>query len=676
MKKGFRRSSIRTRLLIVPMLVILAAIAAMSVISGKAAEDALLKQMEIDSEMLTKQIIQRMDASQDYISSVNSNLDEKIKYATKAVSDMGTSVSNERLIKLSKDLGIFELNYFNKEGVIVYSNLAENIGWHPDSDHPLNAFFHSNEKELDEEIRKSAVSNDYVKYEAIKISGGGMIQTGVNANYIQELTEEFSTQNLINTLAEDGKIVYALFIDKNLTAVAHSDGTRVGLDLSNDEASISAVVNKKPHSSRFMYQDKIPTYDVIYPVEINGEHIGAIDIGFSMEDVNAAAASSSNTIRAFGVAMVAVLVLILFFASNYAIKIVNRLKSQMNEMAQGDFVLKESDKIKTANDEFGEIVKAVATMKTSVRTVLENVIDKSHSLASQAEEMTTTTRQSAIAADQVAKAVEDIARGSAVQASDTETGYTAVRLLSDIVGNNTSEINNLEESASTVNALKEEGLDLIENLVQNTVENAKSSAEVQKIIEETNANAGMIEVANERIKSIASQTNLLALNASIEAARAGEAGRGFSVVADEIRKLAEESNKFADEIGLIIAGLTAKTSMAVATMEQASRIVGEQEVSVKSTSQKFNGIADALNDMKRAMDIVSRSSEDMNEQNTKLNRIIENLSGISQESAANCEEVSASMEQQAAAINQISNSSDELANIAEDLNVLMAGFSI
>ena len=190
----------------------------------------------------------------------------------------------------------------------------------------------------------------------------------------------------------------------------------------------------------------------------------------------------------------------------------------------------------------------------------------------------------------------------------------------------------------------------------------------------TNESAEKIERASLMIKSIAEQTNLLALNAAIEAARAGEAGRGFAVVAEEIRKLAEQSSEFTEEISAIILDLTNKTEHGVSKMEDVSKIVESQNLSVKDTNEKFEGIAQALKRMEGLIEDVISSGKTMEEKKNFITGIMENLSAISQESAAGTEEASASVEEQTATMTEIANASEELANLAKEMQESISRF--
>jgi methyl-accepting chemotaxis protein len=178
------------------------------------------------------------------------------------------------------------------------------------------------------------------------------------------------------------------------------------------------------------------------------------------------------------------------------------------------------------------------------------------------------------------------------------------------------------------------------------------------------------------IKSISEQTNLLALNASIEAARAGEAGRGFSVVAEEIRKLAEESDQFSETIAVIVRNLQNEVSQAVEEINKMTTIVHNQSDGVNKTKEKFNGIAKSIEKTTRLIEILTQSSDEMKNKKEDILESIHNLSEISETNAAATEEVSASVQEQTASMDEIAHSSQNLLSLADATKEMISKFKI
>ncbi|MPW24659.1 HAMP domain-containing protein [Alkalibaculum sp. M08DMB] len=340
----------------------------------------------------------------------------------------------------------------------------------------------------------------------------------------------------------------------------------------------------------------------------------------------------------------------------------------------GNITIKEID-IKT-QDELGELARSLNIMTSQIRDFILTIISSSTNLAYASEELTLTSEQSAIAANEVSQAIDEIAKGASAQAIETELGANSIHNLGDLVSENQDYIHKLNSVTQDVDNLKNQGLEIVKELVQKTQLSEKGTEEVYNIVLKTQESAQKIEVASQMIKDISDQTNLLALNAAIEAARAGESGKGFAVVAEEIRQLAEQSNTFTQEIAMVIKDLSTKSSNAVSTMNQVGEIVAAQTDSVNMTNSKFTGISESIEKMKSIIEIFNESGNKMAIKKDEIISVIENLSAISEENAAGTEQASASVQEQTTNISQIADKTEDLTKLAQDMKIAISKFKL
>lgn len=320
-----------------------------------------------------------------------------------------------------------------------------------------------------------------------------------------------------------------------------------------------------------------------------------------------------------------------------------------------------------AKDEVGNLARSMQVAITNLRDFVKDTDHISSDVSNYSNDLLENMEQVNVTANEISDVVIHIAEGATKQAKDSEDGSNKIEELGECIEDNRTQLIELNEMMKKVNELKNEGVDSINTLAKESSEAREATNEIYGVIAETNNKAKEIKKASLMIKEIAEQTNLLALNAAIEAARAGESGKGFSVVAGEVRNLAEQSNKFTEEIQAIIGILTKRTEDAVLTMDKVRDLMESQNQSVKTTVVKFDGISDSVERSIETLTTLNKSASLMEERKTEMIDIMQNLSEIAEENAAATEEVAASVQEQTATISEFSISVNKMSELADGM---------
>jgi methyl-accepting chemotaxis protein len=483
-----------------------------------------------------------------------------------------------------------------------------------------------------------------------------------------------------------GENGYAFLVNKEGNVIAHPDDSLVleqrnFIEDAKTDASLQALadivtsmINGEEGFGSYTNLNGDQVYVAYAPVAGTDWSLGAVAL---QEDVLSELSGLQRSIILATIILIVLgLALAFFFGREIALPIV-LLSSVLERFAKYDLTFDQNSKAlkyMSRKDEIGTITNSIATLQNNFVQILKDIDEQSNEVAASAEEMTAISDQTSIAADEIAKTIEELARGAGDQAEDTEQGAQKVNELAEIIETDEKLLLDLNQTADEVATLKDEGFVTLENLMNKTEESNQAAMEIFAIIQETNQSAEGIKTASEVIKSIADQTNLLALNAAIEAARAGDHGRGFAVVAEEVRKLAEQSNNSVQEIEAIINELTIKTNKAVETMTVVGETISEQTASVNDTRGKFEGIAEAIEKTRQAIELLNSSGKEMNQKKNEIIEIIHNLSAIAEENAAGTEEGAASIEEQTASIQEIASASQALAKLAEEMQIKIRQF--
>ena len=377
----------------------------------------------------------------------------------------------------------------------------------------------------------------------------------------------------------------------------------------------------------------------------------------------------------YSAVIILVLAVISYLFMVFILRYINHALREMDYMSQLDFTLEETYR-KIPKDEIGSIIESVHKTKKSLKNMVIILQTKIEVLNEAVEAIESGSTHTSELIEQVDRAVNDIAKGATNQAEETSDATENVIAIGDMIASVSDKVSELGKTSEEMVKSENTAKDTLDALSQVNAQTKKAISKIYAQIQNTNVSAEQIKSAAGVIADIASETNLLALNASIEAARAGDAGKGFSVVAEQIKILSEQSNTAAQQIAKIISDLLENSGTSVKVMEEVNEIIIEQNKEIEATQKDFknvgNGIYKSIEDLKSIMSDV----EHMNESKDHIVDSVQSLTAIAEENAAGAQETSASTTEVTTVMEEIRKKTENLYSLSEEIMDEIEKFSV
>ena len=410
-----------------------------------------------------------------------------------------------------------------------------------------------------------------------------------------------------------------------------------------------------------------------------GVWIDDIDVKVAAEKEKADSAFWSSLIKLmiFVVIMEAVFVGLAVCAAKKIIAPIGRVTERLSVLATGDFRPGQRDEEDAARfDEIGAMTRALQELQDNVDRMIKQVAEDAQQVAQSAGQLTESSGQSATVSGQIADSIVNVAGSCSEQFTEVENAGIQTEELAAHMSAFAETVKHAAEVVSETKAHADDGEKSVVTAVKQMKLIEQTVSESGKVIADLGQESDKIGAIVDAISQIAEQTNLLALNAAIEAARAGEHGRGFAVVADEVRKLAEQSSQSAGEIAALITSIQNKSKQAVTVMEEGVRQVQSGTAAVDGAGATFHSIAGMVdkvaNDSREMEQAIRRLSENTN----LISTAIEKISKMSRNVSGEAETVSAATEEQTATMHEIAAASRKLTEMAKSMEEAVARFKI
>lgn len=467
-------------------------------------------------------------------------------------------------------------------------------------------------------------------------------------------------------------IVYISVIDTQCKIIAHDDDTMVGKSSDRnqfskvlDEGKVDGFMSVRPTG------DKV--YNVSMPLKEQGKVVGAVSVGLSLEDMKSVTKREMILTTIISLIILAIAVVTADIVSYKISRPLVKIKNKIMRLGEGDFTVsfhvKSSDEIGDLMATLSLVVSEVRDMMLGIKEAIENLDDMSNNLSASSEEV-------AASSEGVAKAVVEVSDYTTGQNDRIENMKASLEEFGKSLDLIDDKLASVAHGSEKIKISADIGTGKLENLVSSIDEMREEFGDTEKRIGNLNENVDKISEITYVINSVAEQTNLLALNAAIEAARAGESGRGFSVVADEIRKLAEQVLESSKSINDLISTVVSNAeNVSIRTKEVSNKMENQIEF-VKETVESLKDIMVQVEEISPQIDNVYETLNSSVEQKDNLLEQSSVIASLSEQITSSSQEISATVEEQNSTTEELSASAEELKNTADTIADVLKKFKI